>query len=118
MRSTGSEFKEGKKRFSLKKLGAMGADLAVLSGFFELPWHKPVDGLSEDWIGFILNSVGFELRALGRLSEAAQPMQSGLDEYTAQQDWWNAATCASNLSELYLRIGNVKLALNYAKAKR
>jgi hypothetical protein len=68
----------GNEYFNLKKLGAFGADLAVLSGFFDLPWRKPVDELRKSDKGLILNSAGAWLRALGRLAEAAQPMQAGL----------------------------------------
>ncbi len=66
--------------FNVEKLGAFGSDLAALSGFFDgTSWRKPVDGLSEDDKGFVLNAAGFDLRALGRLAEAAQPMQASLE---------------------------------------
>jgi len=102
--------------FSTNKLGAMGADLAALSGFFDgISWQKPVDGLREDDKGFVLNQAGFRLRALSRLTEAAQPMQAGLEIRLTQERWKNAAIIASNLSELYLTIGDVKQALAYAE---
>ena len=59
--------------------------------------------------------AGFDLRALGRLAEAAQPMQAGLEIDIAQKDWKNAAIAASNLSELYLTLGDVTQALAYAE---
>lgn len=101
--------------FSTRKLGAFGADLAALSGFFNPPWRVPLDGLSEADKGFILNAAGFRLRALGRLAEAAQPMQAGLEARIAQKNWMNAARSAGNLSELYLAIGDLPKALEYAK---
>ncbi len=101
--------------FSLKKLGAFGADLAALSGFFDLPWRQPVAGLREVWKGFVLNAAGFDLRALGRLAEAAQPMQAGLADRIAQEDWKNADIAAGNLSELYLTSGDLAQALAYAR---
>ena len=72
----------------MSKLGAFGADLAALSGFFDgTSWRKPVDGLREADKGFILNAVGFRLRALGRLAEAAQPMQAALETTIRLKDW-------------------------------
>jgi nucleoside phosphorylase len=104
----------GDEYFSTKKLGAFGADLAALSGFFDLPWHRPVDGLTEADKGFVLNQAGYRLRALGRLAEAAQPMQAGLEAHIAQDDWRNAAKAAENLSELTLTLGDLAQALAYA----
>jgi tetratricopeptide (TPR) repeat protein len=105
-----------KEAFTLKKLGSFGSDLAALSGFFDSgSWRKPVDGLREDYKSFVLGEAGFDLRALGRLAEAAQPMQASLDSAIAQKDWKQAAIRASNLSELTLTLGDVKQALDYAE---
>ncbi len=103
-----------KEQFSWKKLGMFGADFAALSSFFDLPWHKPVDGLKEDDKAFVLGQAGLYLRALGRLTEAAQPMRASLEAGVSQQDWDNASRNASNLSEFYLTIGNLSQALRYA----
>jgi len=100
--------------FNNKKLGAIGDDLVVISWFFYSLWDKPVAGLTEDYNAFVLNEAGFDLRALGRLKEATQPMQAGLDAYIVLEDWKKAATAAGNLSELYLTIGDIALALEYA----
>jgi nucleoside phosphorylase/tetratricopeptide (TPR) repeat protein len=105
----------GNEAFSVNELGAIGAELAALSGFFDPPWHKPVDGLREGDKSFVLSEAGFDLRALGRLAESAQSMLAGLETHIAQQDWKNAAIGAGNLSELYLTIGDLKQALYYAK---
>ena len=100
--------------YSICKLGAFGADLAALSGFFEVSWTQPVPALSDPAKAFILNEVGFDLRALGRLREARQPMQAGLEMYVKQEDWKNAAISAGNLSELSLTLGDVSAAVEYA----
>jgi len=107
--------KRGNHHFSTKKLGTFGADMAALSGFFESSWNQPVTKLTEAFHGFILSQAGFCLMALGRLAEAAQPMQAGLDIVVAQENWINAASAAINLSELHLTMGNVKSALDFAK---
>lgn len=101
--------------FDLNKLGAFSADIALLYNFFDMPWHKSVSSLHEGNKSFILNRAGVDLRALGRLPEATQPMQAALDIDVDHKDWKNAARQACNLSELTLTIGDVQQALNYAR---
>jgi len=101
--------------FSLKKLDAIGADLAALSGFFDPPWRQPVAGLTEVLRSWVLNEAGFCLQALGRLTEAAQPMQAGLEADIAGEDWVNAAIATGELSHLYLTNGDLARALDYAQ---
>jgi len=108
-------FQRGQESFNTKKLGAIGAELATLSGFFDPPWRKPVGGLGEAAKGFVLNEAGLDLRALGRLTEAAQPMQAALEARIAQESWENASRNASNLSELHLVLGDVAQAVDTAR---
>ncbi len=56
---------------------------------------------------WLLNQAAFRLRALGRLTEALEPMRAGLDMRVNQEDWENAGASASNLSELELTLGEV-----------
>jgi tetratricopeptide (TPR) repeat protein len=101
--------------FNLKKLGAFGADLVAISGFFDSLWDKPMLGLTEADKGFVLHQAGSDLRALGRLKEAAQPLKAGLDAaMIALEDWKKAAIAANNLSELYLTTGDIAQAREYA----
>ncbi|MCP4695171.1 MAG: tetratricopeptide repeat protein, partial [Desulfobacterales bacterium] len=101
--------------YAVHKLGVFGSELAVLSGFFEIVWSQPASGLRDDVKAVVLNWTGFALRALGRLREAAQPMQAGLDAHINQENWVEAAKDAGNLSELYLTLGDVKQAVDYAR---
>jgi tetratricopeptide (TPR) repeat protein len=105
----------GEEAYSVRKLGAFGADLAALSGFFEPPWRRPSAGLDEDWKAVVLTWAGFGLRALGRLRESAEPMQTALEAFIAQENWQEAAVNAGNLSELALARGDVAGALGYAR---
>ncbi len=105
----------GEERFNWNKLGAFGEDLGMWAAFFQSPWTRLGPGLSEADEALVLNNTGFALRALGRLEEAAEPMQGGLDKRIAQQAWENAAIAASNLSELYLLQGNMAEALKMAR---
>jgi len=107
--------RRGQEAFSVKKLGAFGAELAALSGFFDSPWRQPMAGLTEADKSWVLSQAGFYLRALGRLAESAQPMQAGLEAYIAREKWEFAARVAGNLSELYLTLGDLAQALAYAR---
>jgi tetratricopeptide (TPR) repeat protein len=101
--------------FSTQKLGAFGADLAALIVFFAKPWQQPITALTDDAKSFVLGIAGFRLRVLGRLTEAVQPMQAGLESALLLKNWENAAIAAGNLSELYLAIGDLLQALSYAE---
>jgi len=102
------------KFFIFRKLGAFGADLVAISGFFDSRWDKPVAGLTELAKAYILSGAAFDLQALGRLKEAARPMQAALEAGIALEFWENAAIAANNLSEIYLTIGDIVIALEYA----
>jgi hypothetical protein len=65
--------------YAWRKLGAFGSWLSALSNFFEELWSQPVSGLKETTKAVILNNAGFGLRAVGRLREAAQPMQGAIE---------------------------------------
>ena len=101
--------------FSSQVLGAIGANLAILSGFFETPWGHPTTGLDDARQAYVLNQAGYSLRAMGRLREAAVPMLSGLEMHKEQEDWRNAASAAGNLSELHVTTGELREALRYGE---
>jgi tetratricopeptide (TPR) repeat protein len=101
--------------FLVKKLGATGANLATLASFFSSPWENPAGSIAEADQAFVLNSAGFLLRALGRLTEAVQPTRVSLQMALAQEDWGNAAQAAENLSELHLNLGEVNEAITLAE---
>ncbi len=110
-----NRIKRGKDHYSTDKLGAFGADLACLSHFFYVPWAQPAAGLSEQDKALVLSCAAFDLRALGRLLEAVQPMRAGLENYIQQKDLKGAAVDANNLSELMLTLGDVPAAVAYAR---
>ena len=105
----------GEERYGRKKLGAIGADLGTLAGLFEVPWRRPVAALSEADQAFILNQAGLDLRLLGRLAEAVEPMRAGLEAAKHLEEWWNAAQAAENLSGLYVALGQIDAAIDAAK---
>lgn len=105
----------GDEFYSLRKLGAISADLGAVACFFEQPWRRIAPAISADAHGWLLGQAAFRLRALGRLTEALEPMRASLERRTEQKDWSNAARSASNLSELKLTLGHVPDALRDAE---
>ena len=97
------------------KLGAFGADLSALSHFFSQHWHKPAAELSNSVNAIVLSWASFRLQALGRLKEAVEPMQAGLDMVIKEKDWISAATGANNFSELKLTSGTILDAIKAAQ---
>ncbi len=100
-----------KDNYLCNKLCAFTAELAVVAHFFAVPWHTPAAGLTDADKAWLLNAAATILRALGRLSEAAEPMQAGMEMQAQQEDWKNAAIAASSLSELYLTSGDLAQAV-------
>lgn len=67
----------GGEFFSTRKLGAFGSELTALAALFERPWDRPAAALTPSDQAWLLNEAAFDLRALGRLSEAVAPMEAG-----------------------------------------
>jgi hypothetical protein len=105
----------GEQYFSVQTLGALGADLAALAGFFDEPWAQPVTKLDEADQAFVRNQAGYRLRALGRWREAEPLLKASLKAYQSQDEWRQAAINAGHLSHLYLMIGDLAKAQEYAE---
>jgi hypothetical protein len=101
--------------FSRLILGAHGADLAAVAAFFDEPWSQLSPNLSEPNQAWLLNEAGYSLRALGRLTEALQPMRASLEMRIRLKDWQNAAASAANLSELEVTLGRLPDAVDNAR---
>jgi hypothetical protein len=71
--------------------------------------------LTAAWQEFVLNEAAFVLGALGRLTEAVEPMQAGLGAAHRREDWENAAAAAASLSELTLTLGDVARAVTFGE---
>ena len=92
----------GKEYYSSKKLGAFGSDLGAVACFFAIPWSRVSPAITDAAQAWLLNAAAFRLRALGRLTEALEPMRvSGAMDVKVEQ-WEGAAISRSNLSELTL----------------
>jgi hypothetical protein len=94
-------------RYAMKKLAAFGSNLGAFASFFDSPWGTVSSALTEEEQGFLFGAVAFHLRALGRLTEALEPMRVGLKLRVQEEFWVGAAMEANNLSELELTLGEV-----------
>ena len=97
----------GGQAYAITRLGVYGADLAAVACFFVIPWSRVSSSLTEADQSLLLNQAATRLRALGRLTEALEPMRTGLEMRITQEAWESAAIIASNLSELELMLGEV-----------
>lgn len=101
--------------YAFNKLSALGSDLAALSWFFDRPYAIPVVALTLAARSWVLNQAAYTLRAQGRFAEALPAMRVALRMAEDADDWYNAATGASNLSEAELLAGEVAAAVATAK---
>ena len=107
--------KRGNEHYSTQRLGAFGSELGVIASFFERPWSHMSPALTEPDQALLLNAAAVTLTALGRLTEALEPMRAGLEMTVAQKHWVNAARAACNLSDLELTLGSVSVAVRDAQ---
>ena len=96
-------------------LGAFATDLGAAAWFFETLWSHVSPALTETDKAWILNVIAVNLRAIGRLLEALEPMRVAVEMAVLQQNWEAAAVRASNLSQLELLLGKVPEAVNDAE---
>jgi hypothetical protein len=97
-----------KDAYSVRRLGAYGVELAILSHYFETPWTHPVPAIHPKLQAWLLHAVGFALWAQGRLSEALGAFESGFKRDAAAEDWRNASRSAINIMELGIILGRLK----------
>lgn len=95
----------GNEAYSGKILGAIGADLGAIGAFFEEPWSRLSPKLSTPDQAWLLNEAAFSLRALGRLTEAVEPMRVSGEMYVSASNWKGAAVVYGNLSKLEVTSG-------------
>jgi tetratricopeptide (TPR) repeat protein len=101
--------------YSTRKLGAIGADLGAVAAFFEEPWSRLSPNLNAAAQAWLLNQAAFRLRALGRLTEAVEPMRGSTENYQQAKNWKAAAITASNVSELDVTLGRLEEAVADAR---
>ena len=103
------------QKYSKKKLGAFGSDLGAVACFFETAWSRVSSRLTGFGPALLLDEAGFALRALGRLTEALEPMRACVEVAAKEGDFGNAGRGAGSLSELELTLGEVAAAAGNAE---
>jgi tetratricopeptide (TPR) repeat protein len=103
--------RRGRENYTTAKLGAWASELGAVACFFEQPWSRVSPTLTEHAQSWLLSNASFCLRALGRLTEALEPLRAALGTDIKRENWRNAANFAANLSLLELTLGEVALAV-------
>ncbi len=101
--------------YSMFTLGAFGSDLGAVACFFEQPWSHVSSALTEAYHSWLLYQAAVSLRALGRLTEALEPMRASAEMDVKVEEWVGAAISYGNLSDLELTLGQVPGAVEDAK---
>lgn len=97
--------------YSMNKLGAFASNVGAVIGLFEEPWNFLQPSLTEERQAWLFNFTSFNLRALGRLSEALVPLRNAVELCVKLANWLDSAGNAGNLSELELVLGRVSHAI-------
>jgi hypothetical protein len=100
-----------RQHYSYYKLGAHGSVLGAIGCFFETPWTRVSFRIDQSYQAWLLNEAAYCLGALGRQTEALNPMRAGVKMRVKQENWREAAAQAGNLSELELILGEVPQAV-------
>jgi hypothetical protein len=97
----------GGEAYGTTKLGAYGSDLGAVACFFEKPWSRVLPEFTDSNHAWLSVVAAMDLQALGRLTEALEPMRAGAEGAAKLQEWTNAAINANKLCELELTLGEV-----------
>ena len=106
---------KGDAYYSTSVLGAFGADLGAVASFFDDQWLTVTKNLSTLDRAAVLQLASFRLKALCRLIEAIPPLELAARVFCDIPDWVEAAIAYSNLSELYVAIGDLRKAKESAE---
>jgi hypothetical protein len=101
--------------YAVRKLGALGSELAAISCFFQNAYEAPVGTLDDEAQFWLLGEAAFSLRAQGRFAEALPAQRAQLRNYEQTEAWAHAAVSASNLREAELLVGEVAAAVSRAE---
>ncbi|MGE3507930.1 MAG: TIR domain-containing protein [Vicinamibacterales bacterium] len=99
---------------STDRLGAYGAGLGALAGFFDVPPHQVVGSLTRAEQAYVLHETAVHLLGGGRLGETFTPFQRAVELYEAEGMWEWASTSARYLAEGHVLSGSLGEALRWA----
>jgi tetratricopeptide (TPR) repeat protein len=105
---------QGTTYYSTDALGAYGAGLAALSGFFDIPWQRTVPDLTLEDQATLLHEVGVHLAGVGRITESLEPFRLAcqLSADRGAPEW--GTTSARYLAEMSMALGEFDEALKWA----
>ena len=109
-----TRIRQGDQHFSLKKLGAVSADLAAFACFFTAQW-EPVPELSPTQRHWLQNSAGVLHRAAGSLVDAEKLLAAAVRSGLAMRRPDLAAGSARNLASTLSAMGRLAEALEITK---
>jgi len=95
----------GNQHYSELMLGAYGSEVGAHACFFMVPWSRVSKALTEEVQGWLLSRAAVCLAALGRVSEALEPMRGRLVKCIKQKNWLAASDLACSLSQLEVHLG-------------
>lgn len=101
--------------YCMAHLGAVSADLMVISSFFMQTWNKSIDTLSVDWKASVVSWAGSRLMALGYLDKAIEPFIISNNIAINENNWYYASLISVNLRELFLTMGEIENAIEYGR---
>jgi tetratricopeptide (TPR) repeat protein len=105
---------QGFRYYSTDRLGAYGAGLGALAGFFQSRWERPVAELAPVDQACVLHESGVHLLGVGRSGEAVLAFKRAAELYAAQEMWDYASPSARYLSEVLSARGELSEALAWA----
>lgn len=106
---------QGEKKFLRSELGAVSANLALLSSFFIERKTLKTEGLSETDRFFLLCQVGIDLRMLGRIDEAWESFIEAQEICKNFIILNGAINVHRHISQLFLTMGKIKDAIALAR---
>lgn len=125
----------GDNYYLVRVLGQFGTDLSLLACFFSKPWTQPVEILPPQARDWVLNVTASALQGLGRFADAVRPCRASAEAAAAlgrlademavaltsverahtRQHWRNAAVGYSELSQIYVSLGDLPSAHTAAR---
>lgn len=100
--------------FVLHRLKGHAPFLSMVSAFYDQRWNLVSKHLKPAQKSAILGATSYVLKYLGRFNEAVLCMQHELESQVSIKDWKDAALNAESISDLYVLIGKLKKAAEYA----
>ncbi|MGI9486365.1 MAG: hypothetical protein ACR2RF_10905 [Geminicoccaceae bacterium] len=102
--------------YQIRKLGAFGTDLGILSAFFDdKSWRDPSNCLCRRNRLRVTVWAAYDFRSLGRFASALNTATAALELAVGLANWTDATWCAENICAVNLALGNIIVAQEFAE---